>query len=113
MTLAKFNWVLLFVIIFQKLLSFRGWDGYRSSGSNINKEKPWFQVKKYYRMLMGDLACQVIVGHDKYWIVRMAGEAAFRIVNINGDTIAEVSIAFFVFIYDFFFSLPSVLLMIN
>ncbi|GMY30282.1 protein LURP-one-related 4-like [Fagus crenata] len=73
----------------KKLLSFRGWDGYRSSGSNINKEKPWFQVKKYYRMLMGDLACQVIVGYDKYWIVRMTGKAAFRIVNINGDIIAE------------------------
>ncbi|XP_030945492.1 protein LURP-one-related 4-like [Quercus lobata] len=73
----------------KKLLAFRGWNGYRCSSSNIKEEKLWFQVKKYYGMLMGDLACKVTVGYDKYWIVRRTGKAAFRVVNINGDIIAE------------------------
>ena len=54
-------------------------------------------------MLMGDLACKVTVGYDKYWIVRMTGKAAFRVVNINGDIIAEVSI-FLCFHIGFFSS---------
>lgn len=81
----------MFVIILQKLLAFGGWDGYRCSDSyNINEEKPWFQVKKCYR-LFGDLGCQVTVGCDKYSIVRLAGKTAFRIENIDGDIVAEVS----------------------
>jgi hypothetical protein len=82
---------LFFVIILQKLLAFGGWDGYRCSDSYINEKKPWFQVKKCYRMLKGDLGFQVTVGCDKYWIVRLAGKTAFRIVNIEGDIVAEVS----------------------
>ncbi|KAL4602784.1 hypothetical protein ACB092_10G078700 [Castanea dentata] len=73
----------------KNLLAFRGWNGYICSSINIKEEKLWFQVKKYYRMLMGDLACKVTVGYDKYWIVRMTGKVAFRVVNINGDIIAE------------------------
>lgn len=82
----------MFVIVLQKLLAFGGWDGYRCSDSYINEEKPWFQVKKCYRMLMGDdLGCRVTVGCDKFGIVRLAGKTAFRIVNVDGDIVAEVS----------------------
>ncbi|KAG2681223.1 hypothetical protein I3760_11G134100 [Carya illinoinensis] len=76
----------------KKLLAFGGWDGYRCSGFNTtNEEQPWFQVKKCNRMLMGDLACQVSVGYDqKYRIVRLAaGKGAFRILNNEGDIVAE------------------------
>lgn len=98
MTSTNFSWVLLFLIILQNLLAFRGWNGYICSSINIKEEKLWFQVKKYYRMLTGDLACKVTVGYDKYWIVRMTGKVAFRVVNINGDIIAEVSIFLLFFI---------------
>jgi len=101
----------LFLIILQKLLAFRGWNGYRCSSSNIKEEKLWFQVKKYYGMLMGDLACKVTVGYDKYWIVRRTGKAAFRVVNINGDIIAEVS--FFLCFHIGFFSSKCCNKMIN
>ena len=43
-------------------------------------------------MLMRDVACRITVGYDKYWIVRFANKAAFRIVDVNGDVVAEVSI---------------------
>ncbi|XP_040990396.1 protein LURP-one-related 4-like [Juglans microcarpa x Juglans regia] len=83
----------LFTIRRKKFLAFGGWEGYRcrsSHGSCVNEEKPWFRVKKCYKsMLMGDLACQVTVGYDKYWIVRLVGKAAFRIVNTDGDIVAE------------------------
>jgi uncharacterized protein YcgI (DUF1989 family) len=75
----------------QKLQAFGCWDGYRWSSCSINKEKPWFQVKKYCRMLRGDVACGITVGYDKYWMVRVAAKAAFRIVDVDGDVVAEVS----------------------
>ncbi|KAL9439410.1 hypothetical protein AB3S75_024971 [Citrus x aurantiifolia] len=64
-------------------LAFGRWDGYRwSSTGSLNKEKPWFQVKIYYcRFLMGNLACQVTVARDRYWILKKsARKPAFRIV---------------------------------
>ncbi|KAG2677324.1 hypothetical protein I3760_12G092000 [Carya illinoinensis] len=83
----------LFTIRRKKLLAFGGWEGYRCRihGSCVNEEKPWFRVKKCYKsvLFMGDLACQVTVGYDKYWIVKLAGKAAFRIVNTDGDIVAE------------------------
>lgn len=42
---------------------------------------------------MGNLACQVTVACDRYWILKKsARKPAFRIVmnDINGDIIAEV-----------------------
>ncbi|KAL5551718.1 hypothetical protein UlMin_001894 [Ulmus minor] len=73
------------------LRPFGGWNGYRSSCSNLKKEKPWFQVKRYCRALMGNnLACQVSVGRDKYRIIRLEGKlAGFRIINLDGNIIAE------------------------
>ncbi|GMY30284.1 protein LURP-one-related 4-like [Fagus crenata] len=79
----------LFTIRQKKLRVFGCWNGYRWSSSSINKEKPWFQVKKYCRMLMGDVSCRITVGYDKYWILGFASKAAFRIVDVNGDVVAE------------------------
>lgn len=88
---------LVFQLILQKLQAFgRSWDGYKRGGSNVNKEKPWFQVKRHCKMLiMGDMACQITVGCDKYRIVRLAGKGGFRIVNnLDGKIIAEVRIIY-------------------
>ncbi|KAJ6347470.1 hypothetical protein OIU76_004030 [Salix suchowensis] len=59
--------------------------------SGANEEKPWFQVKQYGRLFcMGSFACQVTVGLDKYWVVKLGSKQAFRIVNIDREVIAEV-----------------------
>lgn len=81
----------------QRLQAFGGWVGYRWSGSDINKEKPWFQVKRSYsKMLMGDsLAYEITVDQcDKYWIMTLpaAGKAGFKIVDVDGAIVAEVSV---------------------
>ncbi|KAJ6326780.1 hypothetical protein OIU78_013796 [Salix suchowensis] len=66
------------------------WYGYRLD-SGANEEKPWFQVKQYGRLFcMGSFACQVTVGLDKYWVVKLGSKQAFRIVNIDREVIAEV-----------------------
>jgi hypothetical protein len=43
---------------------------------------------------MGSFACQVTVGFEKYWVEKLASKTAFRIVGIDGNVIAEVSILF-------------------
>ncbi|PRQ17742.1 putative tubby-like domain-containing protein [Rosa chinensis] len=84
---------LLYTIRKKKLQAFERWDGYKWSGSCKfeKEEKPWFHVKRYSRMLMGSLACQITVGFEKYWIVRLTGKttAGFRIVDIDGGIAAE------------------------
>ncbi|KAK2664072.1 hypothetical protein Ddye_002646 [Dipteronia dyeriana] len=75
----------------------RCWEGYRWSNNintcSTNNEKPWFEVRRYYcRLFKGNLSCKIKFGHNKYWIERSArSKAAFRIVDINGDAIAEVN----------------------
>ncbi|KAJ0104642.1 hypothetical protein Patl1_17739 [Pistacia atlantica] len=84
----------LFTIKKKKLLVFESWEGYKwSSSSTVKKEKPWFKVKKYCKyFFMGDLACKVSAGHDNYWMVRSsAGKADFKIVNNDGNIIAEAN----------------------
>ncbi|KAK4844054.1 hypothetical protein QYF36_015848 [Acer negundo] len=85
----------LFTIRRKKTLVFGRWDVYRWSSCNYNikEEKPWFQVKRYSRIFRGDIACQITLGQNKYWIERSSGpcKAAFRIVNIYGGIIAEVN----------------------
>lgn len=39
---------------------------------------------------MGNSACEVTVGLKKYWVVKMVHKAAFRIVDLDGDVVAEV-----------------------
>ncbi|KAL9406436.1 hypothetical protein Peur_003408 [Populus x canadensis] len=74
----------------KRLHCFGCWYGYRWD-SYANKEKPWFQVKKYCRFIcMGSFACQVTVGFEKYWVEKLASKTAFRIVGIDGNVIAEV-----------------------
>ena len=45
----------------------------------------------------GKVACEMRVGCKKYWIVRIAGKARFRIVDIHQNIVAEV-IKLFVFL---------------
>ncbi|KAK2664070.1 hypothetical protein Ddye_002644 [Dipteronia dyeriana] len=86
----------LFTIRRKKTLVFGRWDvyGWSSCNCNIKKEKPWFQVKRYCRIFSGDIGCQLTVGQNKYWIERSSSPyiGAFRIVNIYGGIIAEVSL---------------------
>ncbi|KAH8521936.1 hypothetical protein POPTR_001G106400v4 [Populus trichocarpa] len=80
----------LVTILRKRLHCFGCWYGYRWN-SYANKEKPWFQVKKYCRFIcMGSFACQVTVGFEKYWVEKLASKTAFRIVGIDGNVIAEV-----------------------
>ncbi|KAK4844072.1 hypothetical protein QYF36_016134 [Acer negundo] len=57
----------------------------------------WISAAKFsslyeQRVFKGNLSCKIKLGHDKYWIERSArSKAAFRIVDINGDAIAEVN----------------------
>ncbi|KAB1222528.1 Protein LURP-one-related 4 [Morella rubra] len=69
----------------QKLHAFGCWDGY----SKTNKDNPCFKVKKYCRMMRGEVACRITVGYVKYWIIRLAGKAAFRIVDAEKKVVAE------------------------
>ncbi|KAK4843187.1 hypothetical protein QYF36_005100 [Acer negundo] len=85
----------LFTIRKKKSLVFGRWDvyGWSSSGCGIKMEKPWFQVKRYCRIFRREIACQITVGQNKYWMERSSApyKAAFRIVNIYGGIIAEVN----------------------
>ncbi|KAF3448543.1 hypothetical protein FNV43_RR09256 [Rhamnella rubrinervis] len=72
----------------KKLQAFGGWVGYRWNGSDIDKDKPWFQVKRSY----SSLACEITVDQcDKYWIMRLtaAGKAGFKIVDGDRAIVAE------------------------
>ncbi|XP_061979895.1 protein LURP-one-related 4 isoform X1 [Populus nigra] len=82
----------LVTIIRRKRLQIVGcWYGYRWN-PDANEEKPWFQVKTYRRLIcMGSFACQVTVGFDKYWVVKLSSKQAFRIVNIDREVIAEIA----------------------
>ncbi|KAE8657327.1 hypothetical protein F3Y22_tig00116996pilonHSYRG00468 [Hibiscus syriacus] len=81
----------LYTIIKKKLQIFGCWNGYRVNLGGIKKEKPWFKVHKWWSIVRRELACQVTVGIDKYWIVRLDKKSqGLKIVNLNGDIIAEV-----------------------
>lgn len=58
-------------------------------------------------MLRGDVACGITVGYDKYWMVRLAAKAAFSIVDVDGDVVAEVSFDFLIssYLYQISFAL--------
>ncbi|XP_058735974.1 protein LURP-one-related 4-like [Vicia villosa] len=76
----------------KRLLAFGCWEGHRyyssNSGCRIQKEQPWFQVKRY---LTGKTACEIKVGSQNLCIENMSiGKSfGFRIVNKNGEIIAE------------------------
>lgn len=76
----------------QKLLAFGRWDVYRGSDNSNFKtqEKPWFQVKRCYKMITRKVTCQITVACKKYCIKKIAGKTTFQIVNIDGDIVAYV-----------------------
>ncbi|XP_007040185.2 PREDICTED: protein LURP-one-related 4 [Theobroma cacao] len=81
----------LFTILKKKLQLFGCWNGHRGNFTGTKKEKPCFQVKKYWRIPRRDLAYQVTMGLNKYWIVSLGrNKQGFKIVNIAGDIVAEV-----------------------
>ncbi|KAG5248811.1 hypothetical protein OIU76_004497 [Salix suchowensis] len=76
-----------------KLLGF--WEGYRCGGSEIDRTKPGFQVRKTLRFLGGDSPCKITVGSDKnqpcqYRIESWTSKSAYKIVDNRGALIAEV-----------------------
>ncbi|KAK9277112.1 hypothetical protein L1049_006651 [Liquidambar formosana] len=87
----------LFTIQRKKLRVFGRWDGYKRSASKVNKEKPWFQVRKNFNVFEENLTCQVTVGYTKakaccYRMEGLAGKLAFKIIDSDGDLIAEAKL---------------------
>ncbi|KAA3460147.1 protein LURP-one-related 4-like [Gossypium australe] len=79
---------ILYSILSKKLQIFGCWNGYRAG---TNKEQPCFTVKKCYSIVRREIACQVTVGFNTYWIVRLGRKnQGFKILNITGDIVAEV-----------------------
>ncbi|KAG4993132.1 hypothetical protein AAZX31_11G024500 [Glycine max] len=76
--------------IHKKLLAFGRWNVYRGSDNSDFKiqEKPWFQVKRCYKMITRKVTCQITVACKKYCIKKIAGKTTFQIVNIDGDIVA-------------------------
>ncbi|KAK7307847.1 hypothetical protein VNO77_41267 [Canavalia gladiata] len=76
--------------IHKRLLGFGHWDVYRCSGSNSkSQDKPWFQVKRCYKIMKGQLTCQIIMECQKYCVETIDGKKTFRIVDIDGDIVAH------------------------
>ncbi|TKY70931.1 LURP-one-related 4 [Spatholobus suberectus] len=76
--------------IHKRLLAFGRWDVYRCSDSNCKtQEKPWFQVKRCYKIITRKVTCQITVECQKYCIEKTGGKTAFRIVDIDGDIVAD------------------------
>ncbi|KAK7406150.1 hypothetical protein VNO78_07770 [Psophocarpus tetragonolobus] len=78
--------------IHKKLLAFGRWDVYRgndNSNRKIQTQKPWFQVKRCYKMITGKVTCQITKECQKYCIEKTGSKTAFRIVGIDGDIVAD------------------------
>ncbi|KAL7165336.1 hypothetical protein ACSBR2_041099 [Camellia fascicularis] len=86
----------LFSIRKKKLGLLGHWDGYKWSGSEGKKERPWFQVRRNSNnILRRDMDCHVSLGCDKaqancYKMVGLAGKYAFKITDGDGKVVAEV-----------------------
>ncbi|KAK8658117.1 hypothetical protein V6N13_036329 [Hibiscus sabdariffa] len=88
--------------MFQKLQIFGCWKGYGVNIAGTKKENPCFKVQKWWR----GLACQVTVGINKYRIVSLDRKRqGFKIVNLTGDIIAQVTVssktAHYEFVYNY------------
>ncbi|KEH21051.1 protein LURP-one-related 4 [Medicago truncatula] len=84
----------LLCTIKKTLLAFGCWEGYKycnNSNFGSQEEQPWFQVKRCTKIITGKVACQIKVGSQNLCIERIStGKSfAFRIVNKNGEIIAE------------------------
>ena len=75
----------------QKFSILGGWEGYRWIDSE-RSTSPSFRVKKLYRSgSRNQSVCEITVGFERFSLVKMDGKLAFRIMNINGEVVAEVS----------------------
>ncbi|GMJ00331.1 hypothetical protein like AT1G63410 [Hibiscus trionum] len=82
---------ILYTILKKKLQILGCWNGYGVNLAGTKKEKPCFKVQKWWSIVRRELACQVTVGINKYWIVSLDRKRqGFKIVNSTGDIIAEV-----------------------
>ncbi|KAK9282030.1 hypothetical protein L1049_004941 [Liquidambar formosana] len=95
--LMDFTGKVLFTILRKKFKLFRCWEGYRSTGTEINKGKPGFQLKKSFSIPRRNSLCEVIVGsnntqpqHYKIESWTSNSDSACRIVDQLGGLIAEV-----------------------
>ncbi|XP_022157666.1 protein LURP-one-related 4-like [Momordica charantia] len=79
----------LFTIRKKKFSVLGGWDGFRWIESERSKS-PNFRVRKLYRGLRRNQSiCEISVGFERFSLVQTDGKLAFRIININGEVIAE------------------------
>ncbi|KAL9387615.1 hypothetical protein Peur_020739 [Populus x canadensis] len=93
--LMDFEGKVLYTILRKKLKLLGFWEGYRCDGSEIDKTKPGFQVRKTLRLLRGDAPCNITVGLDKnqpcqYKIESWTSKSTYKIVDKCGALIAEV-----------------------
>ncbi|XP_022715364.1 protein LURP-one-related 11-like [Durio zibethinus] len=96
--LMDFTGKVLFTIRRKKFKLLRFWEGYRSFNGTVDDEDeiPAFQVRKSFRILGGDLLCEVRIRLNKdqpcqyYQIETCPGQSTFKIVDKLGGLIAEV-----------------------
>ncbi|XXG40665.1 hypothetical protein AAC387_Pa01g1327 [Persea americana] len=72
------------------------WEGYNCNDLKLPEEKPWFRVRKPWKILKGKSPCEFTLGWDKdqsncYRIEVVKGKPACRIVDQTGGAlVAEV-----------------------
>lgn len=76
------------------------WEGYRSTGRDINQKIPGFQVKKSLRLSRGRSKCKVIVGLDKnqphqYRIESLSCKSSYKILDKFERPVAEVNFLYY------------------
>ncbi|KAB1199301.1 Protein LURP-one-related 3 [Morella rubra] len=89
------NGMVLFTIVRKRSKLFRFWEGYRSTGTEMGKKRPGFQVRKTLRISRGDSPCQVIVGLDEnqprhYKIHGWSSKSVCEIADPFGTLVAEL-----------------------
>lgn len=94
--------LIIYSMLFQKFSVLGKWEGYRSTGTDTNKEKPGFRVRKLLgiRMILGFLR-----GHSfykveirlnknspcEYIMENQISKPSCRIVDTFGGLVAEVN----------------------
>ncbi|CAL9030067.1 unnamed protein product [Prunus brigantina] len=83
---------LLFTLCEMKMCVFPSWKGYKSSG--VNNNKPWFQVRKSCRSILGKkgFSYKVTMRSDSscYRLENLSGKSSeFRVTDSNGGVVAE------------------------
>ncbi|XP_023532976.1 protein LURP-one-related 4-like [Cucurbita pepo subsp. pepo] len=67
------------------------WNGREKETKEMERStSPSFRVKKLYRSgSRNQSVCEITVGFERFSLVKMDGKLAFRIMNINGEVVAE------------------------